>query len=82
MATLNKRVQVLFSEELWEKLVKTARERGVSVGEFIRLIVTQEYESGDMLERRRRAHEDILKIRKRFAGKLDYKALINEGRKR
>lgn len=36
MATLERRVQVLFDEELYEQLVAEARDERVSVGAFIR----------------------------------------------
>lgn len=41
MATLEKRVQVLFDPERFELLVAAAREHGVSVGAFIREAVDE-----------------------------------------
>lgn len=44
MATLEKRVQVLFDEELYERLLEEAQRERLSVGAFIRGAVEQKLE--------------------------------------
>jgi len=79
---LTKRAQILFDEQLWDKLVKLAEARKISVAEYIREIAKKDINETKMLEQRRKAVESILKHRpKPFKGKIDYKALINAGRK-
>ena len=65
MCMLTKRAQILFDEKVWDRLSKDAKSKNISVGEIVR-----------------QAIESTLKHRpKPFKGKIDYKALINEGRK-
>lgn len=79
---LTKRTNILFNEELWGILVKIAQVNDTSVGELIRQAVSEKYQETVNLEKRRQAIENILKIRpKPIKGKIDYKALINAGRK-
>jgi len=77
---LTKRTNILFSEQTWSKLTRLAQKRGVSVGELVRDAVHNNY-FDDSHERVKEACESILRNRKRVSGKLDYKALINQGRK-
>ncbi len=79
---LNKRTNILFDEKLWNKLVKLAAAKNTSVGELVRTAVEEKYIEEEILRKRRQAFENILKLRpKPFKGKIDYKKLINEGRK-
>lgn len=79
---LNKRAHILFDEEMWRKLVSLAAAQNASIGELIRDAVQEKYDYKVDLERRRQAVDAILKIRpKPFKGRIDYKALINAGRK-
>ncbi|MDO8638010.1 MAG: hypothetical protein Q7R43_00415 [Candidatus Daviesbacteria bacterium] len=79
---LTKRAQILFDVELWNKLVKLAESRKISVAEYVREITKKDLAETKILEQRRKAFESILKHRpKPFKGKIDYKALINYGRK-
>jgi len=38
---LNRRVDILFDKDLWNKLVKTAKSQNISAGEFIRRAVRE-----------------------------------------
>lgn len=79
---LTKRTNILFDEELWRTLVQLAKLNNTSVGKLIRDAVEEKYAKAADLEQRRQAFEAILKIRpKPVKGKIDYKALINAGRK-
>lgn len=78
---LNKRTQILFDENLWIKLVKLAAAKKTSVGNLVREAVREQYTEEVDLEKQRRILEEIEVIRPHFRGKLDYKAMINYGRK-
>lgn len=78
---LTKRTNILFDESLWRELADLAKSKGTSVGNLIRIAVEEKYTNESDLESRRKTIEDIEKIRPHFKGKLDYKALINHGRK-
>lgn len=65
MCMLTKRTNILFDEKLWEILTRLAQEKKTSVGDLVR-----------------KAVEAILRHRPTpVKGKIDYKALINAGRK-
>ncbi|MDO8452424.1 MAG: hypothetical protein Q7S79_01585, partial [bacterium] len=77
---LTKRANILFEEKTWKELTARARKQNTSVGDLVRTAVERD-SSVDELERRRLAAESLLRHRpKPFKGKIDYKALINEGR--
>lgn len=79
---LNKRTQVLFSENLWGKLSRLSKAKKISIGQLVREAVEEKYQLEEELKKRRQAFKSILKIRpKPIKGRIDYKALINEGRK-
>jgi predicted CopG family antitoxin len=79
---LTKRTHILFDEEVWNKLVKMAQQEKSSVGELIRTAVEEKFAQQEILRKRRQAFEAILKHRpKPYPGKIDYKELINAGRK-
>lgn len=79
---LNKRGNILFSDEIWQTLEYLSREKGESISELIRQAVEKIYVQDAILEKRRKAWEEIKRIRPHFKGKIDYKALINYGRER
>ena len=82
MCMLNKRAQILFDKDRWNKLTKIAKSQNTSVGDWVRKAVDKEFERIQELEQRRRVIDDIRRIRPApFKGKIDYKALINYGRK-
>ena len=79
---LTKRTNILFDEVLWKQLVKLSETKKTSVGQLVREAVQEKYQAAVDLEKRRQAIDHILKIRpKPVKGKIDYKALINAGRK-
>lgn len=81
MCMLNKRVHVLLDNELWQQLFSLAKRQNTSIGELTRKALKKIYFSEDIHEKRKRALENILKIRKVSKKPIDYKALINYGRK-
>lgn len=78
---LTKRTNILFDETLWRRLTKLAAAKQMSVSNLIRDAVEEKYAEEAQLEEIRQAIHDIRRIRPRFKGKIDYKALINYGRK-
>ncbi len=79
---LNRRTQILFDKERWNKLTKLAKSQNTSAGDWVRKAVDKEFERIQELEQRRRVIDDIRRIRPApFNGMIDYKALINYGRK-
>lgn len=79
---LTKRTNILFDEELWQKLVALSRSQKISIGEIVRDAIEEKLSRQAELEKRKAAIEATLKHRpKPFKGKIDYKALINAGRK-
>ena len=79
---LNKRTNILFNIELWEKLTRLAKANKTSVAQLIRSTLEDKIESEEVLEKRAKAIENTLKHRPPpFKGKIDYKELINHGRK-
>lgn len=79
---LTKRTNILFDEEMWRMLVAVAKRQGTSVGNVIRTTMRRQYIEEDRLTRLARAYDAILKHRPAPSKKrIDYKALINAGRK-
>jgi hypothetical protein len=80
MCMLQKRTNILFDDQLWSLLRSQSQIKGVSIGELVRRAVTATYsDQADNLRQKQavasiRAHRVILK-------NIDYKALINYGRK-
>jgi len=79
---LTKRTNILFDEELWNLLNAVAKKENTSVGNVVRKAVRKTYFEDNVLKRRAEACKKILAIRpKPYPGKIDYKELINYGRK-
>ena len=49
---LNRRVQILFDKDLWNKLIKTCKAQNISAGEFIRVSVRAELEKNKVINDR------------------------------
>ncbi len=83
MCMLTKRTNILFDHATWNQLATIARARRTSVGVLVRDAVTERYLHGDFerIGRIQQACSSIEKYRKQVKGKLDYKELINYGRK-
>ena len=81
MRMLNRRVQVLFNKDLWNKIIHLAKAHKTSVGQIVRETMESRLAREKEFEQRKSVIESILKHRpKPFKGKIDYKALINAGR--
>lgn len=78
---LTKRIQVLLDEKTWNLLRQNSKNQEVSVGELIRQAIQKKYADINIAEERAKAFNTILKVRKISKGKIDYKELINYGRK-
>ena len=82
MCMLDRRFQILLNKDLLNKLNELAKAQKSSIGEAVRRAIERDYARGKELEHRREVIDDIRKIRPApFKGKIDYKALINYGRK-
>lgn len=82
MCMLTKRTQILFDDELWEKLVSLAGEKKTSIGNLVREAVEEKYTQEARFAKRRKVFENILRHRPLpVKGIINYKALINVGRK-
>lgn len=81
MCMLNKRTHILFDETLWKRLVYLAKRSNTSVGNLIRIAVEEHYNQKNTIEKIKQTCESIETHRKRFKGAIDYKQLINYGRK-
>lgn len=80
MCMLTKRTNILFDENLWKTLTAEANRRKTSVGKLVREAVTKMYVQDEELTKRKKAYEEILRIRKRVKG-INYKEYINYGRR-
>lgn len=78
---LTKRTNILFDEELWNLLVALAAKQKTSVGDLVRSAARKVYDADQQKFARKRACDAILAIRVKQKGKIDYKELINYGRK-
>jgi hypothetical protein len=83
---LNKRVQILFNEDDYVGLAEIARGEDTSVGELVRKAVKKEYfpDRERELALRKKTYDGVMELRKIIGvskSKIDYKELINYGRK-
>lgn len=82
MCMLTKRTHILFDTQLWQTLTSLAQAKKTSVAKLVREAVAEKYVKESELAARRKAIESILKHRPLpVKGKIDYKALINYGRR-
>ena len=80
---LDRRMQILVDDNLWQSAYTYAKIHGVSIGELLRNSLEEKLNFENKMDKRRAACEAILKIRpKRAKGRINYKALINYGRER
>jgi len=79
---LTKRVNFLFEEATWQMLQERAVLERISVGDLVRKAVKKTYTDKDdaRLKKIQAAHKWILANRQ-VQKNIDYKALINAGRK-
>ena len=78
---LTKRTNILFDNDLWDLLTSVARRERSSVGEVVRRAISKVYTEENFIERKKKAFETVRKFRVKQKGVLNYKALINDGRK-
>ena len=79
---LTKRTNILFDNDLWNLLTSVAKKEKTSVGRIVRNAVMETYSKDEVSNRRSDACKRILAIRpKPYPGRIDYKELINYGRK-
>ena len=78
---LTKRTNILFSESTWKCLEELSAKTSTSVGELVRDAVQEVYFSNSKSDEKKRAYSAIVHMRPVIRGKIDYKTLINEGRK-
>ena len=79
---LTKRTHIMFEQVLWEKLSQLSKSQNTSIGQLVRDAVEKRLDQEELLAIRAKAIEDIKRIRpKPFKGNIDYKELINYGRK-
>lgn len=78
---LNYRANILFDPQIWKHLEALAKSKNISVGQLVRDAVDKVYSEDEIQKMRAKAFEEIMKIRPHFKGKINYKELINYGRK-
>lgn len=79
---LNVRAQILFDETLWQTLHRLSKTKKTSISNLVRIAVKETYMKTEEMETRRKAIESILKHRPLpVKGRIDYKALVNYGRR-
>lgn len=78
---LVKRANILFEEENWKMLADLALQKRNSVSGFIRKAMMEVYFSEGEKMNKRKAFEEIISLRKKTKGKINYKSLIENGRK-
>ena len=79
---LTKRTNILFEENTWKMLTSLAARQDKSIGELVRIAVKRTYIQDDKKTTRSQVLRTIRKIRPQaLSGKIDYKELINAGRK-
>lgn len=72
----------MFEQELWEQLTQLAKKQKVSVGQIVRTAAKEKVAEEKTMLTRKNAIDHILKIRPAPSKTpIDYKALINHGRK-
>lgn len=78
---LTKRTNILFDELLWKKLSSFAKKRKSSVGDVVRNAVLHYIEEEAKYTSRSETIDIIQDIRPRIKSKLNYKEMVEDGRK-
>ena len=78
---LIKRTNILFDEETWKMLTSLATEKQVSASELIRKAIKGTYFLEGEKMNNEKIFGQIISLRKRTKGKIDYRKLIEDGRK-
>lgn len=78
---LSTRVNIMFDRKIWNRLKAIAQKQKTTTSALVRQAVQNQYLTSEAKERRA-AIQKILEIRpKPVTGRINYKELINEGRK-
>lgn len=77
-----KRANIMFNQHDWNNLTSLAKKKKTTAGVLVRDAVQQAYMVPNKLGQIAEANKHIRKIRKVFKGSIDYKSLIEEGRRR
>ena len=79
---LQKRTNILFDDRLWNLLSSVSKKENTSIGELVRNAVRKTYLKKEIQDIRQDTLNAIIKIRPNKAkGQINYKELINYGRK-
>lgn len=79
---LTHRTNLLLEEMDYMTLSALSRQTGSTVGELIRAAIRKQYKRDDMIKNRKRILRSIERLSKQANTKgIDYRALINDGRK-
>lgn len=78
---LQKRTNILFDKKTWQVLQLLAKQQEVSAGELVRKAVKNSYFSKGEIIRKKEIFKEIIALRKKVRAKLDYRQLIEDGRK-
>lgn len=81
MHILTHRTNILFDQKMWSQLSSLSQKRQSSVGELIRQAVRNVYFESLEQGKKTQAIDFILEVRPRFVNRLDYKALVDYGRR-
>jgi len=78
---LTKRTNILFDDKLWKVISNRARREKTSVGNLVRTAVRTVYDQKESVDEKTKAFEEIIQARKLSKKVVNYKELINYGRK-
>ena len=78
---LNKRTQILFDQSIWQMLANLSAAKKTSIGRLVRDAVEEKYQKEHVFGQREKSIESTLANRLISRKKIDYKELINYGRK-
>lgn len=77
----NKRVNIIMDEKIWRRVHTQAKRTQQSASAIVRDAIENRWLSTVKNAKRQQAHRKILFSRQRSSTTIDYKGLINEGRK-
>ena len=78
---LDKRANILLSQPNWDLLSLIAEQKDLSVSELIRQAIRQTFLSEAENLKTQKAFNNILHLRKNAKGRINYRQLIENGRK-
>jgi len=81
MCMLTKRTNILFNQKVWKTLTALACQKNLSVAELIRRAVKKTYFSEGEKMAKKRIFNQIISLRKKTKGKINYRQLIENDRR-